>query len=361
MSGGLKLEGDKLQLERDKVERDSDNQAAQATLEREKLQLERYKAERDYKKFVLASVFVALAVAAIPPSFQLATAALEYVKSSAERLSKQQEFRDAYIKEFISNALNQDIELRIRFAQYFARVSTEPSRQDWLGYLKDLKETRDGIRRDIDQMEEKWNSLSSVKERDNVELAWLERHLAWAYNEVGYVEKNRSAAANPRAPEGARTTSRDGSDVWSCDLPNTITRPEQITEVFAKVLAAAPLGLSTSAVRSPTELEFESNRSSDIFPGYFERVRLILAIYRRIRQGAAKTSSPASAGTRTCERLGFMSPLPTRRKWQRMVWRRRWPAFPPDRTKSEHPGRQKWQQQVTESGNTCVLEATSMA
>ena len=87
-------------------------EAEKLELEREKLKLDRYKAQLDYKKFVLGSVFVALAIAAIPPLFQLATAALEYVKSSAERQAKQQVFRDDYIKEFVGNALNQDIELR---------------------------------------------------------------------------------------------------------------------------------------------------------------------------------------------------------------------------------------------------------
>src|SRR5262249_4959463 len=179
-----------------------------ADLEREKIELERYKIRLDYKKFVLGSVFVALAIAAIPPSFQLATAALEYVKSNADRQAKQQAFRDDYIKEFISNALNQDIELRIRFAQYFARVSTEPAREDWLAYLKDLKDTRDAIRTQINKMEAEWSSLAGAKDRNESEIARLERNLAWAYNEVGYVEKNRSATANPRGPESSPSPPR---------------------------------------------------------------------------------------------------------------------------------------------------------
>jgi hypothetical protein len=178
-----------------------DGQQPQVDIEREKIALERYKSRLDYKKFVLGSVFVALAIAAIPPLFQLATAALEYVKSNADRQAKQQAFRDDYIKEFISNALNQDIELRIRFAQYFARVSTEPYRGDWVAYLKDLRDTRDAIRTQIDKMEARWSSLAGAKDRNETEIAQLERNLAWAYKEVGYVERNRSAAVNPRAPE----------------------------------------------------------------------------------------------------------------------------------------------------------------
>jgi hypothetical protein len=181
--------------------RDDGQQPQGIGLEQEKLELERYKIRLDYKKFVLGSVFVALAIAAIPPLFQLATAGLEYVKSNADRQTKQQAFRDDYIKEFVSNALNQDIELRIRFAQYFAQVATEPSRQDWLAYLKDLKDTRDAIRTQIDKMEAEWLLLSGAKDRNETEIARLERNLAWAYKEVGYVERNRSAAINPRAPE----------------------------------------------------------------------------------------------------------------------------------------------------------------
>lgn len=177
------------------------SEADKLELEREKLKLDRYKAELEYKKFVLGSVFVALAIAAIPPLFQLATAALEYVKSNAERQAKQQAFRDDYIKEFVGNALNQDIELRIRFAQYFARVSTEPYRNDWNTYLEDLRRTRADLRSQIDRMETEWRLKAGAVQRDEVEIARLERNLAWAYAEVGYVERNRSAAVNPRAPE----------------------------------------------------------------------------------------------------------------------------------------------------------------
>jgi hypothetical protein len=172
--------------------------ADKLSLERARLSLDRYRVQLDYRKFVLGSVFVALAIAAIPPLFQLATAVLEYTKSRAERQAKQQEFRDQYIKEFISNALNQDIELRIRFAQYFARVSTEPSREDWNKYLDDLQQKRSEIRTSIDKMEADLSVLSASSQRDEVKISQLVRNLDWAYAEVGYVARNRSAAGNPR-------------------------------------------------------------------------------------------------------------------------------------------------------------------
>ncbi|MEQ1531862.1 MAG: lysozyme [Methylococcales bacterium] len=171
-------------------------------LEFEKLRLERFKARLDYRKFVLGSFFAAIAIAAIPPLFQYATANLEHVKSQKELEVKQQTFRDEYIKEFLSNALNQDIELRIRFAQYFARVATEQSRKDWVDYLSDLTHKRDDIRAMIDKDEYDWRTKMSAPNRDVAEIDRLERHLAWAYKEVGYLEPNRSSAVNPRSPEG---------------------------------------------------------------------------------------------------------------------------------------------------------------
>jgi hypothetical protein len=61
-------------------------------IERERIELERYKIKLDYRKFILGSVFVALAIAAIPPLFQLAIALLEFVRTEADRKTQEQAF-----------------------------------------------------------------------------------------------------------------------------------------------------------------------------------------------------------------------------------------------------------------------------
>ncbi len=190
---------------------DSNNVPPEVDIELRKIELERYKARLDYRKFVLASVFAAIAIAAIPPSFQLATAFLEYVKGQAqlrvdqhnreaERLAKQEEFRETYVKEFLSNALNQDIELRIRFAEYFAFVSADSFRSGWIEYRDSLLKHRDNIRKQTDTMEAEWQNIQRSGP-DSPDIDRVERNLAWLYKEVGYVEKNRSVATNPRAPD----------------------------------------------------------------------------------------------------------------------------------------------------------------
>jgi hypothetical protein len=167
-------------------------------LELRRLELERFKARLDYRKFIWGSVFAAITVAAIPPLFQLATAYLEYVKSEAARLSQAQQFRDGYVKDFLNTALTQDIETRIRFAQYFSSVSSE--KLDWNNYLKTLRELRDTKKGEIDLLEKNWQRLADTPGSNASEVNELKRHLDWAYSEVGYAAPNRSAIANPRAP-----------------------------------------------------------------------------------------------------------------------------------------------------------------
>ncbi len=184
-----------------------------ANWEIRKLELERYKAQLDYRKFVLGSVFAAIAIAAIPPLFQLATAVLEYVKSQSQlRLDqhnreadlalKQQQFQEEYVTKFLTSALSQDIELRIRFADYFAFVSAHDLRQGWIDYRDSLRKTRTETREKIDLGEMEVARIIRTQGFGGPEFDRATRNLNWLYNEVGYVALNRSVGVDTRASEG---------------------------------------------------------------------------------------------------------------------------------------------------------------
>jgi len=192
-----------------------ERERAQLELENRKLALEERKASLDFWKFFWGSCFAAIAIAAIPPLFQFATAYLENARSTAqlqleqqnkeaERLSKQQEFRNSYIKEFLNTALTQDVELRVRFAEYFANVSPEEYRSGWTQYLESVRGNRDRLREQIDTMET--GLLKLQEEADSLDARRLQRRLQWAYGELGYVAPNRSVSVNPRG--AASTMSR---------------------------------------------------------------------------------------------------------------------------------------------------------
>jgi hypothetical protein len=176
--------------------------AENSELESQRLELEQYKAALDYRKFIWGSVVAGITIALIPPLFQLATAGLEYVKSEAARKMQAQQFRDGYVKDFLNTALNQDIEVRLRFAKYFSSVSSE--KDDWAKYLADLTKLRDAQRQAIDRLEGEWQQLSDQPRADASKINEAKRHLDWAYGEVGYLAPNRSTTSNPRAPDDSR-------------------------------------------------------------------------------------------------------------------------------------------------------------
>jgi hypothetical protein len=149
-------------------------------LDRDRLDLERFKAELNYRKFIWGSVVAAITIAAIPPLFQFATAGLEYVKSRAKLQADESQFRENYITSFMTTALNQDIELRIRLAEYFSYVSTPEYAAGWKGYLKELTEHRDGSRKEIDEL------IARLPSANDLERTNINRQIAWKTQEVGY-------------------------------------------------------------------------------------------------------------------------------------------------------------------------------
>jgi hypothetical protein len=184
--------------------------SADPDLERLKIFAERYKAKLDFWKYVIVGGFVAAAIAAIPPVFQYATAKLEEAKSTAQlnadketkeanRIAKQEEFRQEYVKLFLDKAVDQDIELRLRFAEYFAAVSAESLRAGWMSYRDRLETERQRIRDSINDLEREWVAASNDPNKKQVDIDEIDRKLAWAYKEVGYVERDRSVTTNPRS------------------------------------------------------------------------------------------------------------------------------------------------------------------
>lgn len=171
-------------------------------IEARKLDLEELRIVLDYRKFILSGVIAAIAIAAMPPLFQLATAFLEFVRSeervridannkAAERMAKQDEFQESYIKDFLNTALDQDIELRIRFAEYFASVSPDTSRSGWIDYRDRLQKHRDVVRQEILTLQTAAENASESP----YGLGRLETKLYWAAKEIGYVSKNALLAS----------------------------------------------------------------------------------------------------------------------------------------------------------------------
>jgi hypothetical protein len=107
--------------------------------------------------------------------------------------SKAQDLHQTYISGFLTTALNQDIEPRLRFSEYFSFVSEKESRDQWEKYHNDLQPRRDAVRQAIIDMEQK-AALLSAKEtpgiEEQIELLRLKRELEWKYGEVRYARQD---------------------------------------------------------------------------------------------------------------------------------------------------------------------------
>jgi predicted chitinase len=166
----------------------SDHTTTDHDLEVKKLEVDKYKAALSYKKFIWGSVIVAIIGIVAPPAFQLAT-------SEAQMKIKSQQTHDEYVQAFLQQGASQDIEIRIRTADYFANVSSPEYKQGWVDYQIFLRKMRDSTLGDIENNESKLDAISDAK--DSVTDAII-RELDLEYKQLGYIEPKRSVFQNPR-------------------------------------------------------------------------------------------------------------------------------------------------------------------
>ena len=145
-------------------------------------------------KVVLGTFIVGLAGVLIPGAISFYTAYFDNERKKAEFELSQQAAHQQYIKDFFATAINQDIELRIRFADYFANLSGPLQEGMWQNYLTSLRELRDLKREKINELEGKLVAFKrmSPEEIDTAEYDRINRELAWANAEVGYIPTERS-------------------------------------------------------------------------------------------------------------------------------------------------------------------------
>jgi hypothetical protein len=87
------------------------------------MEFRKYEARLSVWKVVLGTMTVGVAGVLIPSMISFYSTYFETFRKDAEVRQLRQSSHQQYIKDFFDTAVNQDIELRIRFADYFANVS----------------------------------------------------------------------------------------------------------------------------------------------------------------------------------------------------------------------------------------------
>jgi len=173
------------------------------------LEFRRYEARLGVWKVVLGTLIVGMAGVLIPGAISFYSAYFENARKQTELRFSQQMAHQQYIKDFFATAINQDIELRIRFAEYFANLSGPGQEALWRNYLESIKKVRDNNRQKINDLEKNIVRFKKLPpdQMDNAEFDRINRELAWANAEIGYVPSERSTviASAESSPSGKKT------------------------------------------------------------------------------------------------------------------------------------------------------------
>lgn len=167
--------------------------ATDPNAERVPLSLERYRLRLGFWQAIWGTLISGGVAVAIPAAVEAYKARLDLAIKRAEIESKAQDLHQTYISKFIDTALNQDIELRLRFSEYFSYVSDKDSREQWRLYHDGLEQRRDAIRKSINDKEMDAAHLSALpkpSEAEQIKMAALRRELYWNYAEVGYARQD---------------------------------------------------------------------------------------------------------------------------------------------------------------------------
>jgi len=221
--------------------------------------LERYRIRLGFWQAIWVTMVTGGVAVAIPAGVEAYKARLELKKSAEENKLKDKEIalkdkelegkildsHQKYISEFLTTALNQDIELRMLFSEYFAAVSNHRYKEGWEKFREGLEKRRDMLRQTINQKEEKLKKIglsrTTLDVSEQTEVAQLDRELRWYYAELGYVRQD----SNVSAPPLPRTIDDFGKDFNGPLVPVTAA-------VLLKALGP-PNGSPPSGEASPSD------------------------------------------------------------------------------------------------------------
>lgn len=167
----------------------------------DQIELRKFEAWMSFWKVVCGSMIVGVVAALLPFIVQIINS----------NLKEKNDYR-SFVDKYINNGLKQDIEFRIRFAEYFSYISDSDSIAAWQKYHSELVKRRDKIRSEIHALERQRAQIAAdangkLSEKQQIEYQELSRKLTWKYGEVGYAPQGVSivqanSTANQSCPGG---------------------------------------------------------------------------------------------------------------------------------------------------------------
>ncbi len=169
--------------------------------------LRKYEANLRFWKVIIGTAAVGVVGATAPALVQYYGASVENQRKKIEIEIAEETAHQEYVKDFLRTALDQDIELRIRFAQYFANVSSKGFQSGWAEYLERLENIKLKTQNEINILERKRIELSaknSKNTKEQIDKIEIERKLEWLYTQVGYIQKDKSSVESVNQSRNTR-------------------------------------------------------------------------------------------------------------------------------------------------------------
>jgi hypothetical protein len=209
------------------------------------------------------------------------------VKELELQIAKGSKYQD-HIARFIEQAMTQDIDARIRFAEYFAAVSDEPDR--WRGFLTSLVARRDDLDRKLALLALEQERESKDQGRIDSLLADI-RKLEVQVNATRAVAAPAAETAKPRAASQARLLQVLGRPVR--EITGQDCQPPD--EQFRSRLESANVGPFTVTMLKPaiTSLKSILNDIQAADAPLYRSIGSLGALCVRYQRGSQNFSSHA--------------------------------------------------------------------
>ncbi len=185
------------------------------TLAREELDLRRYEAKLGFRKVIFGTMIVGLAGVMIPAAIEGWSLLFQHWQEETRVSGEERQRNRDFIQNHFETAIDESLELRLRFAEYYAYTSDGydgdelETSDNWGRYYEALKEQKDGIQRKILEKERAAHELrqkgSERESNEEIDLAILMIELDWLYDEIEYAEPGRddkSMSSAVKASEG---------------------------------------------------------------------------------------------------------------------------------------------------------------
>ena len=167
-----------------------------------------------------------------------------------EQKLKELEFRQKSVETFSSTGLQQDIELRIRLAEYFSALSDDDYQKKWIAYRDSLAGRREKSKSLLDDLYDKIDIEGAKSQPDELALRKLNRAKRWLEAEFNPVEPSE------------RVTLRTGGTPAPTNEGLTAVAMDDLIPMFGTPLS--DMKLLTRSCQLPDNKEFNDRIKTEV-------------------------------------------------------------------------------------------------